>query len=108
MCDYFTNLLGPPGPPYEELVPSWNPDFIYDFPAPPVPPLPPSSAEKVPLHFEEKLRKLPFSERECSICRETISEGFSLTSCYHLFHVSCLSDWLIYKNECPICKKLVV
>ena len=30
-----------------------------------------------------------------------------VTPCNHLFHPNCLKRWCLYKNECPICRKLI-
>ena len=48
---------------------------------------------------------------ECSICCESLlvagtdgSRALSrAASCLHLFHTSCLGDWLMKKQNCPLC-----
>jgi len=46
---------------------------------------------------------------ECSICMDEFKEGqdyVSPLSCdaRHYFHSDCIEDWLVKKNECPLCK----
>ncbi|CAM6044655.1 unnamed protein product [Sphagnum compactum] len=50
-----------------------------------------------------------FSEEcdiKCSICQEEYVEGDELgkIECGHGYHVSCIQQWLMQKNQCPICK----
>jgi hypothetical protein len=57
-----------------------------------------------------KLRNVMAKDKMCSICLldfDDINEA-TLTSCNHIFHGSCLEDWLaqpISRNKCPICKQ---
>ena len=53
-------------------------------------------------------RKL-FDIEECAICMETFKEGqdhISPLLCdeRHYFHSDCIEEWLVKKNECPLCK----
>ncbi|XP_027362650.1 uncharacterized protein LOC113870256 [Abrus precatorius] len=43
----------------------------------------------------------------CSICLEDYVNGEELgkLNCRHKFHVSCIKDWLVLNNTCPICKR---
>ena len=45
---------------------------------------------------------------DCAICRSEVDprvpEEYMLTPCDHMFHKSCLSEWMLYKLECPICR----
>lgn len=42
----------------------------------------------------------------CCICREEYDTGDNIGSldCGHDFHTDCITQWLIQKNVCPICK----
>lgn len=47
--------------------------------------------------------------KECGICLEPISKnsssgGFS-TSCEHNYHNKCITQWLLFNKNCPICRK---
>lgn len=42
----------------------------------------------------------------CSICLENYTEESEckMLSCHHLYHSSCISEWLKISKECPVCK----
>jgi len=42
----------------------------------------------------------------CTICLSEVRNGdrVGLLSCTHVFHSSCLKDWLRRKNACPLCQ----
>jgi len=44
----------------------------------------------------------------CTICLSEVRNGerVGLLSCTHVFHSSCLKDWLRRKNACPLCRAL--
>eukprot|EP00250_Pteridium_aquilinum_P015546 c22640_g2_i1 orf=410-2218(-) len=46
------------------------------------------------------------SEIKCSICQEEYMEGDELgqLDCSHSYHTACIKQWLVLKNQCPICK----
>lgn len=49
------------------------------------------------------------TETDCSICFEKIKlneKVFDLT-CKHAFHEECLSNWIKYKQDCPVCRKTI-
>ena len=43
----------------------------------------------------------------CTICFATLQTGdrVGALQCRHVFHVSCLKDWLACRNVCPLCLK---
>ena len=43
----------------------------------------------------------------CTICIEEFKEEYYIVKldCGHLFHEECISEWGLYKQECPVCKK---
>ncbi|CAN5965566.1 unnamed protein product [Sphagnum jensenii] len=43
---------------------------------------------------------------KCSICQEEYEDGDELgkVDCGHSYHVLCIQQWLVQKNQCPICK----
>lgn len=46
----------------------------------------------------------------CSICQDDLKEGErirTIASCQHLFHATCLDEWLSRKPECPMCRKSI-
>ena len=57
-----------------------------------------------------KNRKIKDNElllTECSICLDNykIDDKISILSCEHFFHKKCLDQWLIKKEECPLCRE---
>lgn len=46
------------------------------------------------------------SEIKCSICQEEYLEedGLGKLDCGHSYHTTCIKQWLMQKNQCPICK----
>ncbi|KAG0481189.1 hypothetical protein HPP92_012047 [Vanilla planifolia] len=45
-------------------------------------------------------------EVSCPICLEDYEdkESMGILKCRHVYHVSCIKNWLSIKNACPICK----
>lgn len=50
-----------------------------------------------------------FEAHECSICQDNLEDHHSviLLSCGHLFHYSCLNEWVSRAQMCPICRKQI-
>ncbi|KAH6558692.1 hypothetical protein KP509_1Z049900 [Ceratopteris richardii] len=46
------------------------------------------------------------SDIKCSICQEEYVEGDEIghLNCNHSYHTVCIKQWLVLKNQCPICK----
>lgn len=51
----------------------------------------------------------PTSNNFCSICIVDYKNGDKLRClpCFHRFHQKCIDEWLIIKNECPLCKSAI-
>ena len=50
-------------------------------------------------------------ETTCSICLEDFSESHDdniilLPDCFHLFHQSCIFEWLKRQRSCPLCRRV--
>jgi len=45
----------------------------------------------------------------CAICLSIFELGQKITDieCKHSFHTLCLSEWVKYKSDCPVCRKNV-
>jgi len=52
---------------------------------------------------EEELQEAGYT---CIICREdmTVATAKRLPGCGHIFHKSCLRDWLVQQQTCPTCR----
>lgn len=53
-----------------------------------------------------KLEIASLEQEPCCICREDYNEGEDIgtLNCRHDFHTTCIKQWLMIKNLCPICK----
>ncbi|KAI0492300.1 hypothetical protein KFK09_026570 [Dendrobium nobile] len=42
----------------------------------------------------------------CTICQEEIKleKNIAILSCNHIYHVGCIKNWLMIKNECAVCR----
>ena len=47
-----------------------------------------------------------YSESSCPICLDEFRRSSYVTflPCYHVFHYTCLANWLQRKSECPVCR----
>ena len=54
----------------------------------------------------DDVTKLDSEKKNCIICLEDFKNGDKATvlPCIHLFHTSCIQNWLKTQNTCPICK----
>ena len=44
---------------------------------------------------------------ECSICLSKVNKPKCKTSCGHIFHITCLKQWLKSNVTCPNCRKSI-
>lgn len=44
---------------------------------------------------------------DCSICQSEVFGEAKELRCGHIYHVSCIAQWLANKKKCPICYALV-
>ena len=48
------------------------------------------------------------TSNECVICLEALYKTNVVSlKCNHLFHTSCIKEWVSYKNKCPICSSKI-
>jgi hypothetical protein len=54
----------------------------------------------------DDVTKLDPEKKNCIICLEDFKNGDKATvlPCIHLFHTTCIQNWLKTQNTCPICK----
>eukprot|EP00939_MAST-03C_sp_MAST-3C-sp1_P000050 g50.t1 len=62
-----------------------------------------------------ELRRLPTAlvdtdDASCTICLDEVAGGERIykLSCGHVFHRKCLMGWIAHKDECPVCRKVVL
>ncbi|KAM0029019.1 putative transcription factor C2H2 family [Helianthus debilis subsp. tardiflorus] len=49
-------------------------------------------------------------KRVCTICLQNFKykeDGRELTKCKHVFHLTCIDEWLIRNGSCPVCRRNV-
>ncbi|KAJ8762710.1 hypothetical protein K2173_012202 [Erythroxylum novogranatense] len=50
------------------------------------------------------------SEPECAVCLEAFEEGnecLVIPACSHVYHKSCIDQWLANNRQCPLCRASV-
>ena len=65
--------------------------------------------ERKPRKIDEGLKIKQDVNIFCCICQLTTENKDKVLElkCNHVFHESCITEWIAYKNECPVCKKEV-
>lgn len=60
----------------------------------------------VKLDLEGKIATDKSKGDNCTICVSDIEEGDKITEleCNHVLHTECISEWVKYKSECPVCR----
>ena len=46
----------------------------------------------------------------CPICQDDVKINTDIVrelECNHIYHIECIDNWLIIKNECPMCKNKI-
>ena len=48
-------------------------------------------------------------DNKCSICWENIVNiNSTITICKHMFHATCLHEWMKIKRNCPMCRTRII
>ena len=72
---------------------------------------------QLPVGHAERVAKLPSrtlavaSSDDCCICIDAMGVDAvvsSLDACQHMFHTSCIKEWLNKANTCPLCKRVAI
>ena len=53
------------------------------------------------------IERITNNNSECSICLQKSNKPKCKTSCGHIFHISCLKEWLKTNVTCPLCRKTI-
>jgi hypothetical protein len=58
----------------------------------------------------KKIKNSDIFEDKCSICIDTfkVGEFHRKLSCNHCFHKKCIDSWFKKKNECPLCRAVII
>ena len=54
-----------------------------------------------------KFKTIRQKKTSCSICLEKLIHNCKVLQCNHIFHESCINDWLVCKSSCPLCRRNV-
>ena len=50
------------------------------------------------------------NDQFCPICQDDVKIDSDIVrelECNHIYHIECIDNWLIIKNECPMCKNKI-
>lgn len=63
----------------------------------------------IKLDIESHLATAENKEDNCSICNSEVLIGETITTleCKHIYHTSCIGEWVMYKPECPCCRTFI-
>ncbi|KAI3522167.1 hypothetical protein L1887_11648 [Cichorium endivia] len=66
--------------------------------------------EKISICLKQKKYVTKADTEPCCICQEEYKNGDDLggLECGHDFHTSCIKQWLLQKNLCPVCKSAAI
>lgn len=54
-----------------------------------------------------EFRRLNYEIPSCSICFEECLTKLAILDCGHVFHRSCMIEWIEKEKRCPLCRKVV-
>jgi len=63
--------------------------------------------EKTCLVKFENIERVNNKNEECSICLSKVNKPRCKTKCNHVFHITCLKEWLKMNTTCPLCRKSI-
>mmetsp|Transcript_9958 Transcript_9958/g.18698 ORF Transcript_9958/g.18698 Transcript_9958/m.18698 type:complete len:276 (-) Transcript_9958:70-897(-) len=60
--------------------------------------------------IDDSIQSSIYSPKSCSICMSRYKEGDEICwsrneKCYHAFHLTCMLEWLLKHNDCPLCRR---
>jgi hypothetical protein len=61
------------------------------------------------LDIDSSIAKFSHINEKCTICISSfnVHEKITELECTHIFHTSCVSEWVKYKSDCPVCRKSI-
>jgi len=59
------------------------------------------------IKFGEMYDEIKKEHTFCCICREDFTDDLEIliTSCFHIFCKNCISEWILTKDTCPMCRQ---
>lgn len=63
----------------------------------------------IKLDINESIATEQLKNENCTICVTNFEVGEKITEleCKHILHTNCISEWVKYKSECPVCRHSV-
>ena len=63
----------------------------------------------ITLNIQPVVWKDEFKDKMCAICKSEFEkkEVIIELACKHLLHDECISEWVKYKSECPVCRSVI-
>jgi len=60
----------------------------------------------IKLNVESCKATIDHKQYDCSICKSgfMIEEDITILLCNHILHTDCISEWVKYKSDCPVCR----
>lgn len=68
---------------------------------------PESSNSIIKLYNDYEGKHEEIKENSCAICLDDLRNNLVITKCNHMFHKSCLGQWLGNHSTCPCCRELL-
>lgn len=64
--------------------------------------------EKTCLSEFQNIERIDNKNTECSICLSKVNKPMCKTKCGHIFHITCLKEWLKKNITCPLCREKIL
>lgn len=60
----------------------------------------------IKLNIENQQALPEHKSEQCAICKENfeVEDNITHLECRHILHTDCISEWVQYKSECPVCR----
>jgi hypothetical protein len=61
------------------------------------------------LDIDSSMSTVSHINEKCIICISSfnVNEKITELECTHIFHTSCITEWVKYKSDCPVCRKSI-
>ncbi|KAJ0524039.1 putative transcription factor C2H2 family [Helianthus annuus] len=50
------------------------------------------------------MRTVGHASGVCTVCMESLYSSCKQAPCGHLYHAACITQWLSFRNSCPVCR----
>lgn len=66
--------------------------------------------DNIKINIKKDIYKTEYNNfPNCIICSDEFkkNEEIAILECNHIYHINCINEWGFYKQECPLCKKVI-